>query len=526
MRVDRRLARDLTVAFALGLVHAVSLSWPGLWWLQMLAFGGLALVLASSDKTVSHRSVKQSRLRCAATGFAFGIAWFGAGVAWLFISMNRYGGMPAPLAGLALLLFCAYLALFPTLACALFSWISADRSQPPWAAAATLCGALTLTEMLRGWLFTGFPWLSPGYAHVDGPFAALAPWLGVYGVSAAACLVSGLVSIGLGAIGSGSRRMLPPLALALGITLLALSAKFVSWGEPAGEALRVDLIQGNVAQDLKFNPERTLAAMQTYTAAIEPGRADLVVLPETAWTMPWRHTPPDIAGELRTRLAGGTIAAIGMPLPAPEGRSFSNSVAVIDSRGDIVARYDKRHLVPFGEFIPPGFAWFVALMNIPLGEFQRGTANQTLLRIHDHAIAFNICYEDLFGTELSEQVRAGANLLINASNIAWFGDSHAPAQHLEISRMRALELARPMLRATNTGITAAIDHQGRVLARLPGYTVGVLSVSVYPTQGLTLFARWGDRTAAALALALLLVAWFGRPAQDGAPADVTTKPRS
>jgi len=178
---------------------------------------------------------------------------------------------------------------------------------------------------------------------------------------------------------------------------------------------------------------------------------------------------------------------------------------VIGPEGTIVSRYDKTHLVPFGEFIPWGFRWFVAMMNIPLGDFGRGRESQPMLDMAGHLIAFNICYEDLFGDELARQVREGANLLINVSNIAWFGDSHAQEQHLQIARMRSRELARPMLRATNTGVTAAIDHRGVVLDRLPGQQVGALRLTITPTQGITPFARWANLPAWLTALALL--AW-------------------
>jgi len=265
---------------------------------------------------------------------------------------------------------------------------------------------------------------------------------------------------------------------------------------------------------MKFDPARTRAAMLGYAQALVPGRAQLIVMPETAWTLPWPMTPPEIAARIRAALGDGALAAIGMPLAAADGSPrLTNSVAVIDSGGGAVARYDKVHLVPFGEFIPWGFRWFVNMMNIPLGDFGRGAIDQAMLRLNSNAIAFNICYEDLFGDELARQVRAGANLLVNVSNIAWFGDSHAHDQHLQIARMRALELARPMLRATNTGVTAAIDHRGQVIARLPGHEFGTLSVSIAPATGLTPFARWANLPAWLLAIGLLIVGcWLARQA--------------
>jgi apolipoprotein N-acyltransferase len=177
-------------------------------------------------------------------------------------------------------------------------------------------------------------------------------------------------------------------------------------------------------------------------------------------------------------------------------------VAAIGAEGPLNWRYDKRHLVPFGEFVPTGFRWFVNLMHIPLGDFARGAPGQPALELRGQRLAFNICYEDIFGDELAPQVRAGATILVNVSNIAWFGDSPALPQHLQIARMRAMELARPMLRATNTGMTAAIDARGRVIAELAPYVEEALAVEVRGTTGLTPYARAGDL--APLALLVLM----------------------
>src|SRR5690606_19006255 len=205
---------------------------------------------------------------------------------------------------------------------------------------------------------------------------------------------------------------------------------------------------------------------------------------------------------------GGRVA-IGLPEPASGQSStnagmLANAVVVRGPDGAPAGRYDKRQLVPFGEYVPPAFGWFVRMMNIPLGEFARGTAHQPPVRIGGQAFAFDICYEDLFPGLLREQVRDSATVLVNISNIAWFGDSHALRQHLNISRLRAIELGRPMLRATNTGVTASIDPSGRVLASLAPLTRGALDVEVRGTTGLTLFARCGHWPAVVLAAALLL----------------------
>jgi apolipoprotein N-acyltransferase len=432
--------------------------------------------------------------------------------------MHRYGGMPAPVAALAVLLFAGYLAVFVASVTALAQRAAAAmlRGRRPLsplvviATGALFAGAWGLAEIARGYLFTGFPWLAIGYAHIDGPLAALAPLVGVYGISALAALSA--FGLGCAWVARGSApALLTSLVLALAPLAGGWAVRSLEWSNPAGRTIAVRLVQGNVPQELKFDPARSLSAMQAYVAEVLRAESDLTVLPETAWTIPWSATPAPLRDTVLAHLARNDgVLAIGMPLPqqadAPHGSAarITNSVAVIDGRGVIVSRYDKRHLVPFGEFIPRGFGWFVAMMQIPLGEFGRGAREQPSLVIDGQRVAFNICYEDLFGEELAVQVRGGATILVNLSNIAWFGASHALPQHLQIARMRARELARPMLRSTNTGVTAAIDARGRVIDALPTQASGVLAVSLRGSEGLTPYARHGNALPLALSLALAL----------------------
>ena len=480
-----------------------------------MSVGLLALLLTTTVSTQAPKSTGTAFLKPAILGFTFGLGWFVAGVSWLFISMHRYGGLPAPLAATALLIFCAYLALFPAAASALAS----ARCRPGkhrqskfglTGYALAFSGAFTLFELLRGWLFTGFPWLALGYAHLDGPLAAIAPLLGAHGVGAAAVAVAAIVA----------QAALPGLdtrqrAASAGAAAAALAACVplgtLEFVRPAGDPLSVRLVQGNVAQSLKFEPGAAVAAMRAYARHVTESRAALTVLPETAWVTPWSATPDTIRDEIMTALRerGGALA-LGVPLVDPSadgGLRITNSVLLLDG-GPGGGRYDKQHLVPFGEFIPWGFAWFVRMMRIPLGSFARGEATQPPFTVGGLRVAANICYEDLFGGEIAAAVRApaSAGVLLNVSNIAWFGDSHALPQHLEISRMRALETGRPMLRATNTGVTASIDHRGRVLARLPHQREAVLDTRVQATTGTTPFVAAGEAPIAALAAALLVVA--------------------
>jgi apolipoprotein N-acyltransferase len=488
-----RLAAVLA-ALSLGAVHALAFApWPA-WWLHLASLAaGLRLAMAA---------VPHGQRAVFGLAWAFAMGHFVAGLCWLHVSMHDHGGMPWLLAALALLAFCAYLALFPAVACAL-----ALRPRPGIAIAA-VCGAWTLAELARGWLFTGFPWLALGYAHLDGPLAAIAPLLGVHGVGMAAV---GIAAIAAQATLAGMNRRQRATRVVLAAVLLAgcVPLAMLEFARPVGEPLSVRLVQGNVAQSLKFEPGAAMAAMRAYARHVVESRAALTVLPETAWVTPWSTTPPairePIVAALRER--GGTLA-LGVPLVdrlADGSLRITNSVLLLDGRSE-AGRYDKQHLVPFGEFVPWGFAWFVRMMQIPLGSFARGGPTQAPFEVGGLRLAANICYEDLFGGEIAAAVRdpVSAGVLVNVSNIAWFGDSHALPQHLEISRMRALETGRPMLRATNTGVTASIDHRGRVLDRLPGQREAVLDTRVQATTGTTPFVAAGEAPIAALAAALVI----------------------
>ncbi len=464
------------------------------WWLQLII---MLLVLHLGPTGASAQSWKTR----AAWGWLFSLCWFTSALAWLTVSMHVYGGMPAWMAGLALLACSAYLALYPALAFALM-WMPA-----PIAVRALLTfGAWVGFEWLRGWMFTGFPWASPGYAQIDGPLAGLAPVFGVYALGAAAWLVALLIHEAWRVKPKPQRLRLA--ALAILILGAGSGLQHIAWTQPAGEPLRIALLQGQVPQNLKFDRSVVEQTMARYAQGIadQAAQHDLIVLPETAWTQLWKDTPPDTANTINRT---GVTVALGAPDIV--AGSITNSVLILKS-GELLGRYDKHHLVPLGEFIPFGFRWFVELMNIPLGDFARGRIDQESFVLKDQRVAFNICYEDLFGEEIVQSVRSAksATLLINMSNLAWFGHSHALPQHLQISRTRALEAGRPMLRATNTGATASINARGEVKALLPLTQAGVLSVTVQGSTGLTPFARWGNAAALALAAVCLILGLLNR----------------
>ncbi len=431
-------------------------------------------------------------------GWAWGLGHFLAGVSWVYVSISVYGGMPAPVAALATLLFCAFVALLPALALAL----AARLAPPGWRRTAlALPAAWTLLEWVRGWLFTGFPWLALGYSQApDSPLAGFAPLLGVYGLSLLAALSAGLLVVLLPSAGGGGNRRAYALATLAALWLSAWALQQVEWTRPEGEPVRVSLVQGNIAQDMKFRPEKLQATLDHYARAVLASRARLIVLPETALPLFRSSVPPDYLQLLadHARARGGDLL-LGIPEDAGPERYYNSALTLGTSPEGL---YRKVHLVPFGEFVPFGFRWAVDMMSIPLGDFSAGEADQPPLAAAGQRLAVNICYEDVFGEERIHAAR-DATLLVNISNDAWFGASLAPWQHLQIGALRSLEAGRWQLRANNTGVTAILDHKGRTLAALAPFTAGSLDGQAQGRSGLTPYLRFGNYPAALLAVLLL-----------------------
>ncbi|MGN1056301.1 MAG: apolipoprotein N-acyltransferase [Comamonas sp.] len=473
---------------AAGALQAGALAWPGsgepLWWLQIVSLAVAAWTFAHSH----------SPRQAAGRAWWFATVWLACTFWWLFISMHTYGGLPAALAVVAVVALAGFLALYYALAVGLWRrW-----SQPGWTAVALFAALWTLAELARGVLWTGFPWGAGGYAHVDGPLSALPRWVGVYGVGAVAALLAMLL-VQLEALRSQARRNLSVVALMAALIVLSHPVQDRAQQAPGREPVSVALLQGNIPQDEKFIPGGGVQkALQWYGEQLMQPQAALVVAPETALPMLPQQLPPgywQAVAQPYQQPQSTSAALIGMPL-GNELQGYTNAVVGLKSGEMPEYRYDKHHLVPFGEFIPPLFDWFVRQMNIPLGSFNRGSVGQPSMEWMGERWAPNICYEDLFGEELAVRFKDAASaptVLVNVSNIAWFGNTLAIDQHLHISRMRALELERPMLRATNTGATVVIDHRGAVTAALPFGVQDVLQAQVQGRDGVTPFAHWVSR---------------------------------
>lgn len=433
-------------------------------------------------------------------GFAWGFGFFLAGVSWVYVSLHVYGGMPMALALVATVLFCAFLAAFPALAGVFAAWV---RS-PAWRTLAAAPLAFVVIEWVRGWIFTGFPWLAVGYSQApSGPLAGFAPVLGVYGVSTLLVFAAAFIAFALRRAATPRARLVT-LGTVAGMTLAGMALGRIVWTEPAGDPVSVALIQGNVPQDLKWQPEVTRDTLRRYAQLVEAHPAKLTVLPETALPLFESDVPPEYfehLASLARREAGDVL--VGLPTGRLDAEYFNSVVSVGHSPSQA---YHKVHLVPFGEYIPNKWlwGWLLDVMQIPLSDFARGSPDQRPLAVAGQRVAVNICYEDVFGEEIIRQLPE-ATVLVNVSNLAWFGDSLAPWQHAQKSQMRALETGRMMLRATNTGLTAVIDRDGRLVEALPLFTRGVLVASVQGYAGTTPYVRWGNAPIIALWAGLLAV---------------------
>ena len=465
LRPPERPAVRLALAALLGVAGVGCFAPFELFWLAPLIWGGLFGLLSRS------RSIREASL----TGLAFGLGFFLTGVSWVYVSLSVFGGMPWWLAGIAAFLFCAVMALFPMAAGAAFKRWQPERF---WQQALFFAALIALADWVRGWIFTGFPWLTVGYSQSPpSPLAGFAPLLGVHGLSLIVALSGALLwrwRVGL------------PLLLVLAATGFGL--RQIDWTQPDGEPISVALVQGNVPQEMKFRPEAFVRTLQLYRDLIEANPAQLTLLPETALPVFIDQMPAAYLEELKSlaqRQQGDIILGV---LTGDGGGYFNSAVSVGSSPLQV---YSKQHLVPYGEFIPPGFAWFMAYANIPMSSFSRGPEIQPPLAVAGHQVAANICYEDVFGNEIIRALPQ-AGILANLSNTAWFGRSLAQPQHLQIARLRAAETGRPMLRATNTGMTAIIDARGNVSAALPPFTTGVLTGEVRAYTGMTPYARFGN----------------------------------
>lgn len=476
------------LSLLLGATSVLAFAPYGYWFLLPLTLAGFFYVLYNATSTRSSF----------AAGYLFGLGLFGAGVYWIYFSLHLFGGAISVLAGLGTLLFVMFLALFP----ALFSWIAYRLKQPPLLWFVFVVPALwVLFEWIRSWIFTGFPWLSAGYSTLHSPLAGYAPVGGVFLNSTMVVLSSGLIAW------AACRRSIPSIVVAV-IGIIAIGGtgvflKKIEWTQPLDRSVSVTMVQGNIAQELKFQPNLIEDSIELYTSLSETG-AELIVWPETAIpTLYSDLTAWEVAYAEHMASNGSTVISGGFT-SNEDFTEFFNAIKVLDGNEEQI--YLKRHLVPFGEFTPfrSLLSFLSNLITIPMSDLTRGTGPLQPIEVNGVHYGMSICYEDAFGGEMRGQFPK-ANALINVSNDAWFGDSTAPHQHQEIAAMRSLEFARPMLRVTNTGITSLIDYHGKIVTQGAQFEPVAINIDMTPRTGVTPYVNVGDWLAVGIAVLLLLL---------------------
>jgi len=441
------------------------------------------------------------------TGAAFGTGLFGFGTYWLYTCLHVFGLVPIWLTLVLQAALIGLMAFYSAALCFLANrfWLKAGATRA-WLVLPVLW---VLLEWLRGWVLSGFPWLSLGYAMIDSPLKGWVPVFGVYGVTWATATIAVALNVLLMPAVPKSRRLFA-LGGAAGLLLIPALLGRHDWTHTAGPPLAVAAVQGAVSQDQKWQSKNIQETMSRYSElTAQAWGARLIVWPESAI--------PVLAGDLQDYLrrlqeqgrAHGADFAIGLVNYSPETRQYHNGILVLSDSGN--GWYYKRHLVPFGEYFPvPGFvrSW-MRLMSLPYDDITPGNEHQPVLSAAGQRLGLTICYEDAFGSQQIETLR-DTTLLINVTNNAWYGDSTAPHQHLQIARMRALEAGRYLVRAANDGITAVIGPRGNIVGRLPQFQEGVLRAEVQPMIGLTPYARMGNYPVIIGAGLLLVLALWRR----------------
>ena len=429
-------------------------------------------------------------------GYLFGLGMFGVGVNWLHISINLFGGVN--LVGALFITFAlvACLAIYPALAgcCCQYYF----RKHAPFARLIAMPLFWVLAEWLRSWVFSGFPWLNLGYSQINTPLAGIAPITGVYGLSGLTALTASLLVYSR--IASRKKQIIALIAF-IAIWWGAGIAKNIQWVQPQRTDMKAALVQGAIPQKIKWHPEQREKTLELYITLSEKYRGyDIIVWPETAIPMFFHQAKGFLESLDKVAEHWGSDFLIGIPFQ--ENKKYYNSIISIGSENAV---YHKKHLVPFGEYLPFD-QWVRPLLNfmgIPMSDFSAGNAERPLLSAAGENIGVSICYEDTFGEEVITALPE-ATLLVNISNDAWFGDSLAPHQHLQIARMRALESGRYMLRSTNTGISAIINEKGIIIARSPQFIAGVTTATIKTFTGSTPYAKMGNWLMIILCVVLLV----------------------
>ncbi len=483
------LPYTLILAALLGSTMPIAFAPLSIWPLGIL-LPALLIVLADTQHSLR---------RVILIGWVFGLGYFGFGVYWLYNSLHDFGNASPPMAAALAALMIICISLFPALT--LVSWKPAQRALGQWTI--WLLPLLWFAfEWLKGWILTGFPWLSLGYSQVDSPLHGFAPFIGVYGLSAVCVLLS------VALIRVVRNRQYLHIALVVLIPGLAISIQNIDWTEPQSTPLRVTIVQGNIPQEIKWQYDQRQNIFDIYWRETNKNwDSDLIVWPETA--IPGRSESIEQSVLIPMAIAAtqqGSSILTGVVVSESEKNIFYNSMLLL---GSSQGAYHKRHLVMFGEYYP--LRWLLDFMrgfiDIPYSDLTSGSRNQPLMSVNETRLGVSICFENVFSRDIMTALPE-ANLLVNASNDAWFGDSLAPHQHLQIAQMRALETGRPMVRSTNTGISAFIDYRGRIIESTEQFKTQSITRDMVGRNGVTPFYYFARVQGLLAALILVILSIF------------------
>ena len=450
--------------------------------------------------------------------FFFALGWFTSGISWVHVSIDQFGGLPLAVSLTLMLMLCLYLALFPALAAYLTGYFSCKKQLNLW----LLIPFWLISEYLRSIIFTGFPWLSLGYSQIDSPLANFAPIIGEVGITALIILINVcLVKIVYALKENSTNKLTTPTSLLFLLTALCYGASKVNWVQTNGIKTKIALVQGNISQSIKWAPEQEWPTMLKYLDLSRTNYdADIIIWPESAIPAMEPAVQDYLSTVNQSALLNNSAIITGILNYNFERKAYFNSLIVLGNKQDDDQkgyyynhsnRYSKHHLLPIGEFVPfqELLRPIAPLFNLPMSSFTRGSyVQQNLIAKGLHILPL-LCFEVVFPHQLAANLTQQTSLLLTVSNDAWFGNSHGPHQHMEIARMRALEFGRPILRSTNNGITAVVDHNGEFIARIPQFEEAVLIAEVPLVTGQTPYSQWPRLILAMMiTLPLIIISWL------------------